>query len=92
MTGSRFAIEGDCNIYRAAELKAELLQALQAGATLELDLSDVSELDTAGVQLLLLAEREARARGGALRLVAASPAADEVLALFDLRSLFGAAA
>lgn len=88
----RMALDGDVTIYRAAELKPQLLQALRPGATLELDLSGVAELDSAGVQLLLLAEREARARGGALRLTALSAAAEEVLALFDLRAHFGAAA
>jgi anti-anti-sigma factor len=88
----RIALEGECTIYRAADLKPLLLQSLQPGATQDLDLSEVTELDTAGVQLLLLAEREARAQGGALRLGALSPAAEEVFDLLDLRAHFGAGA
>lgn len=85
----RIALEGDCTIYRAAELKPLLLQALQPGATLEVDLSEVTEFDSAGVQLLLLAEREARAQGGALRVARQSPAVSEVLSLLDLQAHFG---
>lgn len=83
-------LDGDCTIYRAVELKALLLQSLQPGATQEIDLSEVAELDSAGVQLLLLAQREASARGGALRLGPMSPAAAEVAALLDLPVHFGA--
>jgi anti-anti-sigma factor len=85
---SRLQLDGELTIYRAAELKPQLLQALVPGAALELDLSEVSELDSAGVQLLLLAEREARAQGGTLRLAAASAPVGEVLALLGLQTHF----
>jgi anti-anti-sigma regulatory factor len=39
-------IEGDMSIYRANELKAVLLQALQASPQTEVDLSAVTEMDT----------------------------------------------
>ena len=86
------ALEGELTIYRAAELKPVLLQAVQPGATLELDLSEVTELDSAGVQLLLLAERQARAQGGGLRVAAASAPVREVLQLLDLQAHFGGGA
>jgi anti-sigma B factor antagonist len=84
------AVEGEMTIYRASELRAAMLQAL-APAGLALDLSQVSELDSAGVQLLVAAARSAREAGGELRLVASSPAVAETLGFLGLQH-FGAAA
>ena len=50
----RLQIVGDMTIYTAADLQQQLFDALATGAELEIDLSQVSELDTAGVQQLLL--------------------------------------
>lgn len=77
-------IEGELSVYRAGELKQVLLEPLEASPRLELDLSAVDDIDTAGLQLLLLARREARARGGELRIVAQSAAVDDMLALLQL--------
>ena len=82
-------IEGELTIYRAAELKQTLLAAVAEHAAVEVDLSQVAEFDTAGLQLLLLAKREAGAAAHELRLVNHSPAVLEVLELFDLAAHFG---
>ncbi len=81
-------LDGELTIYRAAELKELLLAALEGGATLELDLGGVTELDSAGVQVLMLARQAAHSAGGALRLLAHSPAVLEVLELLDLVAWF----
>jgi anti-sigma B factor antagonist len=78
-------LEGDLTIYRAAELKQVLLEAVDKTGPLEVDLSGVTELDTAGVQLLLLAKGAATARNKQIRLVNHSPAAVEVFELLHLR-------
>ncbi len=80
------ALSGELTIYRAAELKAELLAAAALGESPVLDLAEVSEIDTAGVQLLLLAQREAAARGAALTLTRPSAAVREVFALLELEA------
>lgn len=81
------AFHGALTIFQAAERKPELLHALGlAEHALSLDLSGVDELDTAGVQLLLLARREAERRGLVVEVVAYSPA---VLSVFDLLQLHG---
>ena len=82
-------VTGEMTIYHAAEMKGELLPCIDSGTAVEIDLSEVSEMDTAGFQLLLLAKREAANAGKPLRLVAHSPATLEVLALFDMFSYFG---
>ncbi|RJG01198.1 STAS domain-containing protein [Noviherbaspirillum sedimenti] len=82
-------IEGEMSIFRAAELKSMLLASLDNSATLEIDLSAVTEFDTAGVQLLMAAKKAAQARQRELRLTAHSAAVLEVFELFDLGAYFG---
>lgn len=82
-------IEGEMNIYRAQELKQALIAPLQPGVALEVDLSAVTELDTVGLQLLMLAKRTAEKQQGALRLVGHSPAVLEVFDVLNLAAYFG---
>ena len=87
-------IEGELTIYRAAELAAAMKAALAevpAGAALELDLAEVTEMDSAGVQLLLAARRSADESGRVLRLAGTSPAVAEVFQTLQLASHFDAA-
>lgn len=80
-----FRIEGELTIFRALELK----QALLADpAPLEIDLSGVTDIDTAGVQLLMLAKKTAQAARRELRLVAHSPAVIEVFELLNVAAYF----
>jgi len=83
-------LEGELTIGRAAELKEALLVWLDEHVGLELDLSKVTELDTAGVQLLLLTKQTADATGKVLRLVEQSLAVREVFELLHLAGHFGA--
>lgn len=53
----KFVVEGELTIYTAAELKEKITKLLTAEAV-EIDLGQVSEIDSAGLQLLLLAQRE----------------------------------
>lgn len=85
----QFRIEQEMTIYTAAEMKAQLMEMLQKDAEIELDLSQVGELDTAGLQLLILAKRECLARNGNLHLVSHSPAVLDVLNLCNMIQFFG---
>ncbi len=83
---------GELTIYRAAEFKQMLLAGLSkldGPAPLEIDLSGVTELDTAGVQLLMLAKKTAQAQQRELRLFAHSPAVAEIFELLNLAAYFG---
>jgi anti-sigma B factor antagonist len=82
-------IQGALTIYRAAELKETLLAALPAAGPLEVDLSGVTELDSAGLQLLMLTKITAQAQACELRLVGHSPAVLEVFDLLNLAAYFG---
>lgn len=85
----RLALQEDMTIYNALAIKDTLLGALAGCGELELDLAQVGEIDTTGVQLLILAKREANRLGKSLRLVAHSAAVREVLDFFDIVAYFG---
>lgn len=91
-TNCQFSIEGELTIYTAADTKARLLPLLAQCSTLEIDLSQVSELDSAGVQLLLLAQRECEKRNGRLHLHGHSAAVSEALEMCNLTEIFAAPA
>ena len=80
----KMQIEGEMTIFTAAELKKELIDNLGNCSDIEIDLSQVSEMDTAGLQLLLLIYREASLLNKSVRLTSYSPS---VAAVFDLFSL-----
>ncbi len=85
---SVLCIEGEMTIYRAEELKQTLLAAVARLPVLEVNLSAVTELDTAGVQLLILAKELAKSKNKEMRLVAHSPAVVEVFELLNLGLYF----
>lgn len=86
---SRYAITGEMTIYRAAELKHSLIEHILQNEEIEIDLSKVSEIDSAGLQLLILAKLEASVRNKPLRFEGHSPAVMEILDLSDLAGFFG---
>ncbi|MEW8628165.1 MAG: STAS domain-containing protein [Candidatus Thiodiazotropha sp.] len=86
---SRVVVEGEMTIYTAAAQKEELIAQLDRCTELELDLGEVSELDSAGVQILLMLKNETTSSGKSLRLVNHSEAVIEVFELLDLSPVFG---
>ena len=85
----RLSLEGELTIYHVTELKAELLAGIQDEPEVEINLSAVSEMDTAGFQLLVLLKREAMRLGKTLRLVEHSQATLEVIDSYNMVSYFG---
>ncbi len=86
---SQLAISEDMTIYHAAAQKMQLLDALAATQHLELDLSAVADMDTAGLQLLLLVKREAVQHGKDLSISGHSPAVQQLLDFCNLVGVFG---
>lgn len=86
---TRISLDGEMTIYRAADLKVTLLEALRKTRVLEVDLSAVTELDTAGLQVLMLAKQTAAAEQRELRLLQHSPAVVEIFEMLDLVAFFG---
>lgn len=78
----RIAVSGEMTIYSAAELKDKLVAAA-GGSPVDLDLSAVSEFDSAGVQLLALLQRTA-CDAATVRVAGASDCVRELLDLYRL--------
>ncbi len=85
----RLQMEGELTIYHSLEIRDGLMEHLTANAEIELDLSGVTEMDTAGFQLLLAAKREGTRLGKAVRFVSHSQAALDVIDLYDMAAQFG---
>ena len=86
---SRLALRDDMTIYQAQAQKDQLLAALAATPHLELDLSGVGEMDTAGLQLLLLLKREGVQQGRQVTISGHSPRVQQVLDFCNLVGVFG---
>lgn len=82
-------LTGDFTIGQAAETKPALLSALAETGELVIHLAGVAEFDSAGLQLLALAKREAQAAGKTLRLTEHSLVVAELMELYDLVGYFG---
>ena len=80
-------LEGEMSIYNAALLKEQLQAFLKEKGGLELNLSKVTELDGAGVQLLLATKKEALANRQTLSLTHPSAPVLDVLELLELLEL-----
>lgn len=89
ISASSLMIDGEFTILRAAALKSMLLESIHAGQVLELDLSMVTEIDSAGVQLLLLARDAVRKVHGDLQLRACSDEVLAVIRMLRLEQVFG---
>jgi len=76
-------------IYHAIEQKQLLLDALADTDELELNLSQVAEMDTAGLQLLILLKKEAQQTGKQVRIVAHSQAVSSLIDFCNMAAEFG---
>ena len=82
-------IAGELTIYTAAFEKQQLKEFLDTDDDLEVNLSQVSELDSAGLQLLILLKREAAQRNKKLRYSMHSKAVLEILEMCNMTAVFG---
>ncbi|MBD9358474.1 STAS domain-containing protein [Methylomonas albis] len=82
-------IEDELTIFTASDQKPNLLSFLGSGDELEINLSGVMEMDTAGLQLLILVKREAAQTGKRLRFVMHSKVVLDILELANLTAAFG---
>jgi anti-sigma B factor antagonist len=85
----RVVLDGEVTIYRAGELKEQLLGELASHSELEFDLSAVEEIDGSGLQLLILLKQEAGRLQRSVKFSGHSQAVLDVLDLCDLGGYFG---
>jgi anti-anti-sigma factor len=84
------ALTGRLDSARAPALREQLLRLLRPAASqLVLDLTLVSDIDAAGLAVLVGTERRARLLGGSLRLAAARPAVSMAVHAAGLDWLLG---
>lgn len=81
----RLSIDGEMTIYMAGPLKAELDNYLGKPWDLEIDLSELTELDTAGAQLLLLAAKETEKAARQLSIIPPTGSAYETIEMLNLQ-------
>jgi anti-anti-sigma factor len=85
---ARAAVRGEIDISAVTWLREDLLSViLRHGPELVLDLSGVSFMDCAGINLLLATRRRARLAGGWLQVINAAPAVSRIIALTGLRQV-----
>ncbi|MEN3111042.1 lipid asymmetry maintenance protein MlaB [Uliginosibacterium paludis] len=84
------AVSGALDRIAAHELLPQLLDLASSGDILALDLSAVSAIDGAGLQLLLAVRREAARAGTHLALANPSPVVSEQLRVHHLEHVLGA--
>jgi anti-sigma B factor antagonist len=85
------ALSGRLDSARAPAVREQLLRLLRPSASrLVLDLTLVSDIDAAGLAVLVGTERRARLLGGSLRLAAARPAVSMAVHAAGLDWLLGA--
>jgi anti-sigma B factor antagonist len=82
-------ISGEMSMYTAIDARALLQETLLLCKEVEIDLSEVAEIDSAGLQLLIQAKREGTRIGVPVRLVFHSPAVQEIIDLYRLALEFG---
>lgn len=85
----QLAIRNEMTIYTALEQKQQLAEYLKSVRHIQVDLAGVTEIDSAGLQLLMFMKQESTRHGIQLTLVQHSEAVVEVLGLFDLSTYFG---
>ena len=85
----RLTVDGDLTIYHAAEIRQRLIDGVRGNGVLELDLSHVGEIDTAGLQVLALAKRESHHLDHVLRIVDHSPVVRETIEFLNMAAFFG---
>jgi len=82
------AIQDEMTIYNVLDQKTTLYPHLKDDHELQIDLSEVSEIDSAGMQLLIFLKNEAIRKQNELTFVHHSQAVVEVVETFNLSSFF----
>jgi len=90
-TAPVFFIRGEFTIFTAQALKEQLVDLIthSDGKEIEVDLADVTDIDSAGLQLMVMAKQEAIAQNRALHFVRHSAPVLDLIDLCGLVPFFG---
>jgi anti-anti-sigma factor len=86
---THLSIEGELTIFRAQELREAIMPVITTSEELEIDLANVTEVDAAGMQLLVSTKIEAILRGKTLHYSGHSKPVLDMIDLCDLGGFFG---
>ena len=82
-------VKGNCVITELLPLQKTMLELIESErSSLEIDLSDIEAIDTAGVQLLAVCRNNALEKGKTFRITAESETVRKALKITGLESLF----
>ncbi len=84
----QLSLGSEMTIYTAAELKGSLYKDWDKAKEIEIDLSHVDELDSAGIQLLLQLKSDSKHGHKPVRFIDHSPVVLEALEMLNLLSRF----
>jgi anti-anti-sigma factor len=87
--GRRLTLSGELTIYTATTLKDRLVRELGEPGLMEIDLGKVTELDSAGFQVLYGLRRACAHLGKDLKISSPSQAVREVFELYNAARHFG---
>ncbi len=83
------AIQDEMTIYTAMQLKNELLEHLAACHEMDVSLEHVTEMDSAGLQILLMMHKDAKEHNKTIHFSKHSAAVIDVIETLNLAAHFG---
>lgn len=86
---TQISVDDEMTIYTALDHKHRFSECLRPGQSLQVNLAGVSEIDSAGLQLLMFLKQEATRLDIPLTLTQHSQAVVEVLELVNMATRFG---
>ncbi|MBS1208493.1 MAG: hypothetical protein H6R19_891 [Proteobacteria bacterium] len=92
MSVQSLTVPEEFTVHQVGEFAPRLLEAARSGDKVQVDLSGVHHIDTAGIQLLLTLRREASRSLTRLEFANPSPAVNEMVAFYQLDALLRAPA
>lgn len=85
----RVSLEGEFVISNAAVVREQLLNALNQHTTVEVSLANVTEFDSAGLQIMVAAKKYATSKNSQLTFIDHSENVVELLDLSQMTAFFG---
>lgn len=83
------AVSGDMTIPALGDIREAVQSKLSKAKRIEFDLSQVEDMDSAGVQFLFAVRKMAESKGMSMTISAASPSVRDCLGIFRMEEHFG---
>ncbi|ARU56918.1 hypothetical protein OLMES_2870 [Oleiphilus messinensis] len=90
-THKEVSIGGELTIYCAEDLFTNYVKSFSTDKHVLLRLDEVEEVDTSGIQILLMLKKQIKSKGHNISLGPVSKCVERYVSLFDLTSRFDAA-